>query len=206
MDLADQLGQDGFRWIFVIYPHGGSGGAARSSRAIDQACDYFHDTYGGIAVNLMKIRDPKSPPASRGEQAAELLRAQGFCPHACGSEFSRSLYLHPELVDPGYRTARSFPVKDWADAHRVARGDDWQGYFGSPREADAAVGAELFLLQNERLMALARKILAGADHRSFERYGDRFAESRETAAIDTAAEAYEQEAADRQRVWLADKT
>ena len=38
-------------------PTGGSGGAARSSRAIDQACDYFHDTYGGIAVNLMKIRD-----------------------------------------------------------------------------------------------------------------------------------------------------
>ena len=48
MDLASELGEQGFRWIFVVHVHG----APLHIRSIDQASDYFHDVYGGRMVNL----------------------------------------------------------------------------------------------------------------------------------------------------------
>ncbi len=48
MDLATELGEQGFRWIFVVHLHG----APNHNRALDQAGDYFHDTFGGEMVNL----------------------------------------------------------------------------------------------------------------------------------------------------------
>ena len=39
MDLADQLGQQGFRWIIVLHGHGGPA----HNRMLDQAGDYFHE-------------------------------------------------------------------------------------------------------------------------------------------------------------------
>ena len=48
MDLASELGDQGFRWIFVVHVHG----APRHNRVLDQAGDYFHDTYGGRMVHL----------------------------------------------------------------------------------------------------------------------------------------------------------
>ena len=41
MDLASELGEQGFRWIFVVHGHG----APNHNRMLDQAGDYFHDTY-----------------------------------------------------------------------------------------------------------------------------------------------------------------
>ena len=40
MDLADQFGQLGFRWIVVVHGHGDPA----HNRMLDQAGDYFHDT------------------------------------------------------------------------------------------------------------------------------------------------------------------
>lgn len=48
MDLADELGGQGFRWVFIVHLHG----APNHSRALDEAGDYFHDTYGGWMVHL----------------------------------------------------------------------------------------------------------------------------------------------------------
>ena len=48
MDLATELGDQGFKWIMVVHVHG----APMHIRALDQAGDYFHDTYGGRMVNL----------------------------------------------------------------------------------------------------------------------------------------------------------
>lgn len=48
MDVADQLGQQGFRWTVVLHGHGDP----THNRMLDQAGDYFHDTYGGEMVNL----------------------------------------------------------------------------------------------------------------------------------------------------------
>jgi len=48
MDLAAELGDQGFKWIMVVHVHG----APMHIRALDQAGDFFHDTYGGRMVNL----------------------------------------------------------------------------------------------------------------------------------------------------------
>jgi creatinine amidohydrolase len=52
MDWADELGQQGFRWIFVIHLHG----APNHNRALDQAGDYFRDNYGGRMVHLAGLQ------------------------------------------------------------------------------------------------------------------------------------------------------
>ena len=39
MDLADELGQQGFRWVFLIDIHG----APSHNRALFDACDYYRD-------------------------------------------------------------------------------------------------------------------------------------------------------------------
>jgi hypothetical protein len=43
MNIADQLGEQHFRWIFIVNGHGDPA----HNRMLDQAGDYFHDTYGG---------------------------------------------------------------------------------------------------------------------------------------------------------------
>ncbi|HUS00186.1 MAG TPA: creatininase family protein, partial [Chitinophagaceae bacterium] len=51
MDLATELGEQGFKYIFVIHGHG----APNHQRAIDQAADFFNDTYHGKMVNLFGL-------------------------------------------------------------------------------------------------------------------------------------------------------
>ncbi len=48
MDLATQLGDQGFRHVFIIHGHG----SPLHNQALDQAGDYFRDIYGGRMVNL----------------------------------------------------------------------------------------------------------------------------------------------------------
>src|SRR5215211_3764240 len=48
MDLATELGEQGFRWIFVVHAHG----SPYHNLILDQACDYFRDSYGGRMVHL----------------------------------------------------------------------------------------------------------------------------------------------------------
>src|ERR687895_2506817 len=48
MDLATELGEQGFRRIFVTHGHGGP----YHNLMLDQAGDYFRDTYGGSMVDL----------------------------------------------------------------------------------------------------------------------------------------------------------
>lgn len=58
MDIATELGESGIRWIFVIQNHG----APAHNLAIDQACDYFMDTYGGRMVSLGNVVYPPANP------------------------------------------------------------------------------------------------------------------------------------------------
>ena len=51
MDLVSELGDQGFRWIMVVHVHG----APLHIRAIDDAGDFFHDTYGWRMINLWDL-------------------------------------------------------------------------------------------------------------------------------------------------------
>ena len=48
MDLETDLGDAGFRWIFVVHLHG----APTHNRALDETARYFSDTFGGRMVHL----------------------------------------------------------------------------------------------------------------------------------------------------------
>jgi creatinine amidohydrolase/Fe(II)-dependent formamide hydrolase-like protein len=48
MDMASELGEQGFRRVFVIHVHR----AGLHNRALDQPSDYFHDVYGGRMSHL----------------------------------------------------------------------------------------------------------------------------------------------------------
>ena len=48
LDLATELGEQGFRRVLVIHIHG----APNHNRMLDEVGDYFRDSYGGRMVNL----------------------------------------------------------------------------------------------------------------------------------------------------------
>ena len=47
-DLASELGEQGFKWVLLVHVHG----SPLHISALDDASDFFHDTYGGTMVNL----------------------------------------------------------------------------------------------------------------------------------------------------------
>src|SRR5690606_24878393 len=109
VDLASDLGEQGFKWIFVVHLHGAPG----QHRALDDAGEYFHDTYGGRMVNLYGLMPVLAAGAPRLEpaEAAE----NGFDVHAGRTETSDILFIRPDLVAPDFRTARSLPGENWDD-------------------------------------------------------------------------------------------
>jgi len=64
MDLATELGEQGFRWVFVVHLHG----APNHNRALDQAGEYFHDSYRGHMVNLTGLLPAREARAVAAQQ------------------------------------------------------------------------------------------------------------------------------------------
>jgi len=169
MDLGNELGEQGFRWIFLVHNHGDPA----HNHALDQASDYFHDTYGATMVHLFGFEpvmiccgtaDKLFTPAEQAEE--------GFTVHAGADEHSQILFLRPELVDPAYKKAASFTGKNFDDLYRMGATKGWPGYFGAPRLASAAFGALAFSDQTRLLNGLALKILDGLDYRKIPRFAD----------------------------------
>jgi creatinine amidohydrolase len=169
MDLANELGEQGFRWVLLVHNHG----APNHHKALNQAADYFHDVYGGTMVHLFGLKpvflccgieDKMLSPKEREEE--------GFSVHAGAGEQSAILFLHPEFVPPDYRAAESLTGRNFADLVRIARVNGWPGYFGAPRLASAAMGAQAFALSSQKLNQMALQILDGLDYRKIPRYAD----------------------------------
>ena len=169
MDLANELGEQGFRWVFLVHNHG----APNHHKALNQASDYFHDVYGGTMVHLFGLKpvflccgieDKMFSKMERGEE--------GFTVHAGADEQSEILFLRPEFVAQDYREAESLTGKNFADLVRIAKVNGWPGYFGAPRLASAAMGAQAFALSSQKLNEVALQILDGLEYRKIPRYAD----------------------------------
>jgi len=169
MDLATELGEQGFRWIFLVHSHG----APNHHKALTQASDYFHDTYGGIMVDLFAL-DPIFNCCGSKEKmlSAKQLAEDGYSIHAGAEEQSAILFLRPELVPEGYKSSPSLTGTNFGDLVRIAEGEGWPGYFGAPRLATAAMGALEFRRSSENLNAMALQILNGLDPRKISRWAD----------------------------------
>jgi creatinine amidohydrolase len=170
MDLASQLGEQGFRWIMVVHVHG----APLHIRALDQAGDFFHDTYGGRMVNLWGLVPVLSGwgNAMGAAMTDAEKKEDGVSLHGGMDEHSLMLHLRPDLVAPGYKEAPAVTGATMAESFNAAKPAGWPGYLGSPRLATAALGKKIWDAFAAAAADHAMKLLDGADPAQFQRYAD----------------------------------
>lgn len=108
MDLAGEIGEQGFRWIFVVHVHG----AGLHNRGLDQASDYFRDVYGGSMAHLWGMVPVIGAWGKAMESLPEAIKKEdGVSLHGGMDETSLMLYLRPDLVSADYKHA---PVRTGA--------------------------------------------------------------------------------------------
>lgn len=202
MDLATQLGEQGFRWIFVLQNHG----SPLHMRAIDTAGDYFRDEFGGTMTNLAGLILPadleRELDVAHPRRLSAAERAEnGVDAHSGWSETSRMLWLRPDLVQPGYRTAPTLAGSTLDELVALAKAPDWPGYFGAPRLATAAAGA--VEMRRRGYVDLALLILDGLDPATLEREAGVALRDPGEAATARASEAHDEAIEGRQARWLA---
>ena len=170
MDLASELGDQGFRWIMVVHVHG----APLQLRAIDDAGDFFHDTYGGRMINLWDLVPVISGwgNAMVGAMTDAEKKEDGASLHGGMDEHSLILYLKPELVDAGYKSAPAVTGRTAQESFAAAKRPAWPGYLGSPRLATAAFGEKIWKAFSAAASEQTLKILDGTDPSTIPRYAD----------------------------------
>jgi creatinine amidohydrolase/Fe(II)-dependent formamide hydrolase-like protein len=197
VDLSTELGDQGFKWIFVVHLHG----APAHHRALDEAGDYFRDTYGGRMVNLFGLMPvvAAGAPSLDPDEAAE----NGLDVHAGRAETSDILFVRPDLVARGYRAARSLPGKSWEELIRIAQAPPWPGYFGAPRQGTAAEGKTRIQRRAKVAAEHMWRIVEGADERDIPRWAAIISQSESIKEIDRAEIAHERGREERFAAWLA---
>lgn len=199
MDLATQLGDQGFRWVFVVHGHG----SPLHNRALDQAGDYFRDVFGGRMVNIEGLAPsassnlPPVPPLTKAQEDEN-----GLDIHAGLSELSRLLSTAPELVDPAYKNAPPFTAHSMLGLVQIAKADSWPGYFGSPRLASASRGEQIYARNSSQSIELALGILDGLDERTIARFADESLADPGEYAVAKGSMKRDEAIEKRQRAWL----
>ena len=94
MDWGSELGDQGFKNIFVVHIHG----APNHNQAIDQACDYFSETYKGRMVNIWNLAFSYNEELRNEQEQKE----DSFTVHAGIYETSILYYLKPDLKKTGW--------------------------------------------------------------------------------------------------------
>lgn len=130
MDIASELGEGGFKYIFVVHGHG----APEHNIALHQAADFFGDTYGGRMANLGDLVDP-TPVTGLPALLQDSARLEnGLGAHGDAYETSRMLFVRPDLVRPGYLEAVPMAGRTWSD---LGRGRSSRRFCGLCRIATA---------------------------------------------------------------------
>lgn len=208
MDLATELGEQGFRRIFVTHGHGGP----YHNLMLDQAGDYFRDAYGGTMVNLHGLEPtaeqlanleltPPNLDLSESERKEIGIRDD----HAGFEETSRLMFLRPDFVDPVYRELPPLAANDPAELFRIAGAPNWPGYVGSPRLATAGHGARLQQYAATRNSVLALAILDGLDEREIPRYSRFMVNDKTIVNALEGATRNDDEVGRKQREWMKRK-
>jgi creatinine amidohydrolase len=202
-DMADALGAQGFRNVFVVHGHGDPD----HNRALDLAADYFNDTYGGVMVHLLgrvgcQAENVGDPP--RALFGAAAVAADAGSPHAGALETARTWYLRPDLVDSvALRRARDVTApgpEAWAAAGAAP---DWPGYVGAPRFATLELGRWIYERESAGCTAMALRLLDGTDEATIPRYADQMRAIPPVRAAMDAQQREDQAQAERQARWQA---
>lgn len=198
-DLAGEIGEQGFRWIFVVHVHG----AGLHNRALDQASDYFHDLYGGRMVHLWGMVPVIGAWGKAMEPLSDAIKKEdGVSLHGGMDETSLMLYLRPDLVASDYKSA---PIQTGAtlDASmKVAHEAGWNGYVGSPRLATRDIGERIWKALSASAVVYTAKVLDGEDTSGIKRYGDLLGGVPAYVKVDEGARESEDAVARKQADWL----
>lgn len=167
MDIASELGEQGFNWIMVVHVHG----SPLHIGALDEAGDFFHETYGGQMVNLWGLL----PVLGGWGSAMSIMTPQqkkddGVSLHGGADEHSLMLYLQPNLVAPGYKSAKSISGSNYDESFAVSKGADWPGYIGAPKHGSVALGRHIWTSFSGAALKTTLEILDGKDPASYPRY------------------------------------
>jgi len=199
MDLASELGEQGFKWIMVVHVHG----APLHIRSLDQAGDFFRDTYNGRMVNLWGLVPVLG---GWGKVLGSLSDAErkedGVSLHGGLDEHSLMLHLKPELVAPGYQQAKAVTGQTLAESFSAARAADWPGYLGSPRLATAAIGKKIWDSFAAAAIEHMLAVLNGADPAQFQRYADLLEKNPLYQQWIAATTAHDEALEAKERAWL----
>jgi creatinine amidohydrolase/Fe(II)-dependent formamide hydrolase-like protein len=200
VDLAGELGEQGFRWVLLVHVHG----SPLHIGALDDAADFFHETYGGTMVNLWGLL-----PVLGGWGGAMSVmtpaekRADGVSLHAGMDEHSLMLYLRPDLVARDFRDAPAWSGANYAEDFATARKDGWPGYLGAPQLATAAFGERIWRGFAAAAVKTAVEILDGKDPGGYPRYMSYLKKLPEYRSWIDASTARDSLAAERLADWLA---
>ena len=200
MDLATELGEQGFRWIMVVHVHG----SPLHIGALDEAGDFFHETYGGTMVNLWGLLPVLAGWGNAMSiMTAEQKRDDGVSLHGGADEHSMMLYLAPKLVSPGFRTASSVSGANYEESFAVAQNPGWPGYIGAPKHASAALGKHIWDGFSAAAVKTTVDILNGADPAAIPRYLSFLVKNPLYQGWIESARAQDSAGAERQRAWRA---
>ena len=167
MDLATELGEQGFKWIMIVHVHG----SPLHIGALDDAGDFFHETYGGRMVNLWGLLPVLGGWGSAMSiMTADQKKEDGLSLHGGADEHSLLLHLQPNLVATDFRTAKSVSGATYDEAFAVAKQKDWPGYLGAPRVASAALGRHIWTSFSSAALKTTLEILDGKDPTTYPRY------------------------------------
>jgi creatinine amidohydrolase/Fe(II)-dependent formamide hydrolase-like protein len=201
MDIATELGEQGFKNIFIIHGHG----APNHQRALDQASDYFNETYKGRMVNLMGL-NPIFLNWFEAPKTKEQQEEDGFSIHAGVAETSSMLYIAPHLVDSGYKQAVPFTGNSMEELVGIGQRPDWKGYFGSQRLATADFGRHAW---NSNSKMFTQYVLDILDNRlnpdTVLRFGDYSKGSDIEVMLDSLSLIEEKRRVVKQQAWLQNK-
>jgi creatinine amidohydrolase len=167
VDVSSDLAEQGFRWLMIVHVHG----SPLHIGALDDAGDFFRDSYGGTMVNLWGLL-----PVLGGWGGAMSVmtpaekKADGLSLHAGMDEHSLMLYLRPDLVARDVRRAPAVAGSNYDESFAVARRDGWEGYVGAPHLATAAFGKRIWTAFAAATIKTAVEILDGKDPTSYPRY------------------------------------
>lgn len=201
MDIATELGEQGFKHVFIIHGHG----APNHHRALDQTADYFNDTYNGKMVNLMGL----NPIIMKWFEAPKTKQQQeedGFTIHAGVAETSSMLFIAPQLVDSGYKHAIPYTGNSMVELVEIAQRPDWKGYFGSPRLATSDFGKQAW---NSNSKMYTQYVLDIMDNKinpdTVLRFGDYSKGSPIDVRLDSLSLQEEMKRKEKQQTWLQKK-
>jgi creatinine amidohydrolase/Fe(II)-dependent formamide hydrolase-like protein len=200
MDLASELGEAGFRWVFVFQDHG----SRQHKLALDQASDFFTDTYHGRMVHLGGLVISSSA-SDRLTLSPEIDKENGLDIHAGLDETSRMLFLRPDLVDPQRVSAVPLSGQTWEELVQIGNRSRWPGYFGSPRLATASIGADILQQEVKEYSGLVLRILDGYDPRKLARQVERKDSDPSSAKYNAATAEHESRIKSIQEEWLTSK-